>query len=101
MVGVDGARGARAALQKDPDFDLALLDLTLGDADGFDLLDELRRDHPAVPVVVLSASERPEDVIRALDGGAMGFVPKKASNAALFEALRVVKKAIGGDITLM
>ena len=90
VVGVDGARGARAALQKDPDFDLALLDLTLGDADGFDLLDELRRDHPAVPVVVLSASERQEDVIRALDGGAMGFVPKKASNAALFEALRVV-----------
>ena len=50
----------------------------------------MREGYPAVPVVVLSASERPTDVMRALDGGAMGFVPKKASNAALFEALRIV-----------
>lgn len=90
VVGVDGARGARSALRSDPDFDLVLLDLTLGDADGFEVLAELREGYPAVPVVVLSASERPTDVMRALDGGAMGFVPKKASNAALFEALRIV-----------
>lgn len=90
VVGVDSARGARATLAADPDFDLVLLDLSLGDADGFDLLAELRSQYPAVPVVVVSASERSTDVIRALDAGAMGFVPKKASNAALFEALRTV-----------
>lgn len=90
VVGVDSARGARATLAADPDFDLVLLDLSLGDADGFDLLSELRNQYPAVPVVVVSASERSTDVIRALDAGAMGFVPKKASNAALFEALRTV-----------
>lgn len=90
VVGVDGARAARTALKSDPDFDLVLLDLTLGDADGFEVLAEIREGYPAVPVVVLSASERPDDVMRALDGGAMGFVPKKASNAALFEALRMV-----------
>jgi DNA-binding NarL/FixJ family response regulator len=67
-----------------------LLDLALGDADGFDLLVELRAAHPALPVVVVSASERTSDVIRAIDAGAMGFVPKRSSNAALFDALRMV-----------
>jgi DNA-binding NarL/FixJ family response regulator len=90
VVGVDGAVGARSTLQADPDFDLVLLDLALGDADGFDLLVELRAAHPALPVVVVSASERTSDVIRAIDAGAMGFVPKRSSNAALFDALRMV-----------
>jgi DNA-binding NarL/FixJ family response regulator len=90
VVGVDGAVGARRTLQADPDFDLVLLDLALGDVDGFELLIELRAAYPAVPVVVVSASERTSDVIRAIDAGAMGFVPKRSSNAALFDALRMV-----------
>jgi DNA-binding NarL/FixJ family response regulator len=90
VVGVDGAAGARATLTADPDFDLVLLDLALGDADGFDLLVELRAAYPSLPVVVVSASERTSDVIRAIDAGAMGFVPKRSSNAALFDALRMV-----------
>ena len=73
-----------------PTFDLVLLDLRLGDADGFDVLVELRNGWPAMPVVVVSASDRSADVIRAIDLGAMGFVPKRASNETLAEALRVV-----------
>ena len=90
VVGVDSAAAARATLARDPDFDLVLLDLALGDADGFDVLVEFRAAYPAVPVVVVSASERTSDVIRAIDAGAMGFVPKRSSNAALHEALRMV-----------
>jgi DNA-binding NarL/FixJ family response regulator len=90
VVGVDGAVGARATLREDPEFDLVLLDLTLADADGFELLVELRAAYPAVPVVVVSASERTGDVVRAIDSGAMGFVPKRSSNAALFDALQTV-----------
>jgi len=67
-----------------------LLDLHLGDADGFDLLGELRTKYPALPVVVISASDRTSDVIRAIDMGAMGFVPKRATNETLFEALQQV-----------
>jgi DNA-binding NarL/FixJ family response regulator len=90
VVGVAGARGAREALAAEPNFDLVLLDLRLGDADGFELLAELRNGWPAVPVVVVSASDRSADVIRAIDLGAMGFVPKRASNETLTEALHVV-----------
>jgi DNA-binding NarL/FixJ family response regulator len=90
VVGVETAEGARAALHDDDSFDLVLLDLALGADDGFVVLEELRATWPSVPVVVVSASERTSDVIRALDLGAMGFVPKRSSNDALFEALRLV-----------
>jgi DNA-binding NarL/FixJ family response regulator len=43
-----------------------------------------------VPVVVVSASDRASDVIRAIDSGAMGFVPKRSSHGELHEALRMV-----------
>jgi len=90
VLGVDSAARARATLLDDPDFDLVLLDLALGDADGFDVLVEFRAAYPAVPVVVVSASERTSDVIRAIDSGAMGFVPKSSSHAELHEALRMI-----------
>jgi DNA-binding NarL/FixJ family response regulator len=90
VTGVASAQTARAALIEDSTFDLVLLDLQLGDADGFDLLAELRGSYPALPVVVVSASERSDDVLHAIDLGAMGFVPKCASNDTLFEALHLV-----------
>lgn len=90
VVGVDSAAAARATLQADSDFDLVLLDLALGDADGFEVLVEFRSTYPAVPVVVVSASDRTSDVIRAIDSGAMGFVPKRSSHAELHEALHMV-----------
>ena len=88
--GVESAEAARQALREDASYDLVLLDLALGEVDGFEVLAELRRKWPAVPVVVVSASERTADVIRAIDLGAMGFVPKRTSNESLFEALRLV-----------
>jgi DNA-binding NarL/FixJ family response regulator len=90
VAGVGSAAEARAALKADADFDLVLLDLQLGDANGFDVLAELRSHYPALPVVVVSASDRTSDVIRSIDMGAMGFVPKRASNDTLCEALRLV-----------
>jgi DNA-binding NarL/FixJ family response regulator len=90
VVGAGSAQAARETLKANADFDLVLLDLQLGDADGFDVLTEFRAQYPALPVVVVSASDRSSDVIRAIDLGAMGFVPKRSSNDALFEALRMV-----------
>ena len=85
-------RTARETLRTDPNQDLVLLDLHLGEEDGFDLLAELRAGYPALPVVVISASDRTSDVIRAIDMGAMGFVPKRATNETLIDALQQVMK---------
>ena len=90
VVGVQTARGAREALHTELPFDLILLDLQLGDADGFELLTELRSEHPGTPVVVVSASDSNDDVSQAIFHGAAGFVPKRASNDVLVEALHMV-----------
>ena len=83
-------RQALAEAGRNERLDLILLDLALPDADGFEVLRELRERHPSFPVVVLSASEQADIVMRALDAGAMGFIPKTSSNELLLGALRLV-----------
>lgn len=90
VVGAQSAEKARAALKQDSEFDLLLLDLALGEVSGYDLLVELRSAYPALPVVILSATERISDVIRVIDAGAMGFVSKRSSHEELVQALKTV-----------
>ena len=85
----DAVEARRLAMAHD-DADLMLLDLALPGADGFDLLGALREAHPSVPVVVLSGSDRREDVMRAIDLGAMGYIPKTASPDMMLSAIRLV-----------
>jgi DNA-binding NarL/FixJ family response regulator len=54
------------------------------------VLHQLREQHPGIPVVVLSATDDAATVMRALDDGAMGFIPKTSSNDVLLGALRLV-----------
>ena len=70
--------------------DLLVLDLTLPKTDGFHLLRDIRRRWPALPVLVLSATHDRQTVERALDMGAMGFIPKTANARVLVDALRLV-----------
>ncbi|MEJ7805070.1 MAG: response regulator transcription factor [Telluria sp.] len=70
--------------------DLVLLDLGLPDKSGFECLLQMRSEFPEIPVVVLSSSEDRASVLRALDYGAMGFVPKSASSGVLEGALKVI-----------
>ncbi len=90
VVGAETVDEARNLLHGVHGFDLVLLDLFLGAHDGYDFLVELRAAHPQLPVVVVSASEDPADLNRCIDAGAMGFVPKRATNEMLFEALLLV-----------
>ena len=84
------ASEAHAALSREPDADLILLDLALPGCDGFELLAQLRREWPGMPVLVLSATHDRETVEHALDLGAMGFIPKTANTRVLLEALQLV-----------
>lgn len=81
--------GAREALARGP-VDLLLLDLRLSDSEGFAGLAGVRGDFPAVPVVVVSASEDAATVTRALAFGAAGFIPKSATLAEMVEALTAI-----------
>ncbi len=82
--------GARSVLAEHPDCRLALLDLGLPDSHGLDGIARLRELAPALPIVVLSADDRPETVLGAIDRGAAGFIPKSADSTAFAAALREV-----------
>ncbi len=90
VTAVSSASATRRILAVAHDFDLVLLDLQLGDSVGFELLGDLRRGYPDMPVVVVSASDRSSDVIQAIDLGAMGFLPKRMATDELADALRLV-----------
>ena len=77
-------------LASDRDFDLVLLDLKMPGVQGFSGLVFLRAQYPAVPIVVISASEEPHIIRRALDLGASGFIPKSASAETMRRALAVL-----------
>ncbi|MBI3776377.1 MAG: response regulator transcription factor [Gammaproteobacteria bacterium] len=72
------------------EFDLVLLDLNLPGMNGLAAINEFHQRFPALPVVVLSSSERPDDIRQAINGGALGFIPKTSSTHAVFETLRQV-----------
>lgn len=84
------AAQAMQTIAEQVDINLVLLDLTLPDRDGFAILGELRQRHPAIPVVVLSAIQDRSNVLRALDLGASGYVPKSANRDVMLGAIRLV-----------
>ena len=90
----DNADGLYAMADAHPDADLLLLDLNMPGAQGFSALVHLRGLHPQLPVVMVSAREEPAVVRRALDHGAMGFIPKSSNAEALGAALR---RVLDGD----
>ena len=59
-------------------------------SDGFAALHEFGRLQPQFPVVVLSSSEDPRDVRRALASGALGYIPKSAPPRTILAAVRFV-----------
>jgi DNA-binding NarL/FixJ family response regulator len=82
---------ARDQLARLPQLDMVLLDLELHhEHDGFALLQDIRQSHPVLPIVVLSASNEMAKVIRSIDLGAMGFIPKHSAPEEFKEALLLV-----------
>jgi DNA-binding NarL/FixJ family response regulator len=71
-------------------FTLALVDLQLPDQPGFGFIERLRAEYPEIPVVVVSAHEDRDSVIRALDLGAKAFIPKSADVDRVREGLAAV-----------
>ncbi len=76
-------------------FDLALIDLTMPGMPSFEGIAALTARLPGVPVVVLSASERPDDVAGAIEAGARGYVVKSSRPRVLYHALPLI---LAGEI---
>jgi DNA-binding NarL/FixJ family response regulator len=81
---------AMQLIEQHRDLRLILLDLTLPDRDGFDVLGHLRTHYPAISVVILSAMNDRDVVVKALDLGALGFIPKSSQREVMLSALNLV-----------
>ena len=84
------SRQAMRLIEAHPDLHLILLDLNLPDRDGFAVLADLRKRYATISLVVLSAFHDRDNVVRALDLGALGFIPKSAPRDVMVNALRLV-----------
>lgn len=67
--------------------DLLLLDLNMPGAEGYSSLVFLRSQHPQLPIVIISAHEDPTLMRRAVDHGAMGYIPKSVDTNTLCQAI--------------
>ncbi len=86
----DSLESVLAALEREPDIDLVLLDLHMPGNHGLAGLAAIRAQYPGVAVVVVSANDDPRVVRRALDHGAAGFLPKSSGFDELRDAIRTV-----------
>lgn len=81
---------ARRLLALNTGYDFTLLDLNLPDSTGFEALKALRAQYPHLPTVVLSAEVDRETILRCLDLGAAGYIPKPYLAAVIPHALRLI-----------
>lgn len=94
VVDVDTLAGARESIAA-AGASLLLLDLHMDDSDGFAGLIGLRQDYPAIPIIVVSASDDDWVVRRAIQFGASGFMSKSSSMADMGDAFESV---LAGDL---
>lgn len=97
----EGVRDAREAIRRHQP-DVVVVDISLKDGDGIELVKELRAHHPRLPVLVLSMHEEAVYAERLLAAGANGYIMKQAASAQFVTALyavlagrRYVSDAIG------
>lgn len=82
--------------------DLAIVDLFIPGEDSFSFIRQLCDQYPALTVVVVSASENPAHIRKAIDTGAAGFIPKSYSSNQFLKALdRVLEGSIYLPDTLL
>jgi DNA-binding NarL/FixJ family response regulator len=77
------------------DIDIILLDLNMPGSKGVSGLLQIRASHPAIPVAVVSATDDPATIRKALELGASGFIPKSLDMMRIREA---ITRILDGDV---
>lgn len=92
VVAEAGNGGEALRLIREMKPDLILLDLTMPDTNGFEVLSEVAKEFSHTRVIVLTAHEAGEYAIRALREGAAGYLPKSAASVELQQAIDAVRR---------
>lgn len=89
---VGAARNGREALEMFESFrpDVTLMDGILPDIHGVEVIRQIITNHPAARIILVSINETAEDVHRAMEAGAWGYLPKSSEHRWLLDAIRTV-----------
>jgi len=95
----DEAEDGVVALQKlrASKFDFILTDINMPNMNGFQLLAEVKKDESLkhLPVLMVTAEARKEDIVAAAQGGAAGYIVKPFTKATLEEKVMLILKKLG------
>ncbi|HRF46472.1 MAG TPA: response regulator transcription factor [Anaerolineales bacterium] len=92
VVGECGSGAEALALCAKEPPDLVVLDLSLPDMSGLDVLRQLQETQPGIRVVVLSMHTQREFVLQAIARGCAAYVPKATAHTSLVEAIQAVRR---------
>src|SRR6476469_3048167 len=84
----DARSGHRAYVSRKPD--VTVIDITLPDVSGFELMRRIRKDDPDAKIIMFSMNDDPAFVVRAIELGAQGYVSKGDDPRLLIKAVRKV-----------
>lgn len=93
-VEIDEASDSPGALAKirAASWDIVVLDITLPGASGLDLLKEVRREYPSLPVLILSVHPASQFARRVLAAGASGYLSKESAATELIHAIEAIRR---------
>ncbi|MFQ6103282.1 MAG: response regulator [Candidatus Glassbacteria bacterium] len=94
IVIADEAGSGQEALEKglENDYDIVVLDISMPDRNGLDILKQLKVEKPGLPVLVLSMHPEEQYAIRALREGAFGYLTKESAPGELIRAIRKISE---------
>lgn len=92
-VAAEASSGSEAIQKtRETEPDIVLLDISLGDRHGIDVLKQLRREFPKLKILMLSMFSEEQYAVRAIKAGAAGYLNKQSAPAELITALNVVAR---------
>jgi DNA-binding NarL/FixJ family response regulator len=96
MVVISEAAGGKEAIRQVRKTipDIAVIDISMPDLDGLEVIQRLHSEFPSLPLLVLTMHEEGQYVIRAIESGAMGYITKRSAPEQLVTAIR---KVTGGN----
>ncbi|WP_223789052.1 response regulator [Marinicella meishanensis] len=94
IIEAESSESLRLQLREHHDADLLVLDLNMPGVEGFSALAYVQKKYPDLPIIMISANDKPETIMHAKHFGALGFVSKSAS---IQEIRRGVNTVLQGD----
>lgn len=77
---------------REGEWNVVVLDISLPDRNGIDILKQIKKEYPKIPVLMLSMHEESLYAIRALKAGASGYITKQSASAELMAAIHQVAR---------